>query len=224
MNTIYLIRHGENTANITKEFSHKKVDYSLTHKGVLQAEQTAAYFLGRHIDEIYSSPLKRAYETARIIAQAKGLPVTTMENFREVNVGALEDRPPTDENWRIYAETIRDWYTGKPHVAFPEGENLFDLERRLYSGLEEIVRGKDGKHIIVVGHGGIFIAAALHLFGSTVRDTIKGDYRNCAISEIEIGYVDGVLRGSLKGWGFCSHISGEAAEFVPGLPESLAKA
>ena len=43
-NTIYLVRHGENTANITKEFSYKLVDYSLTAKGVQQAEQTAEYF------------------------------------------------------------------------------------------------------------------------------------------------------------------------------------
>lgn len=143
MNTIYLVRHGENKANITKEFSHNRVDYSLTPKGVLQAEQTAEYFRARHIDEIFSSPLKRAYETAEIIARTKGLSVTVMENFREVNVGALEDLPPTDENWRLYAETIRNWYTDKPHVPFPQGENLHMLERRLYAGLEEIVRGKD---------------------------------------------------------------------------------
>ena len=59
-NTIYLVRHGENLANITKEFSHRLVDYSLTPKGIIQAEQTAAYFRDFHIDEIYSSPLKRA--------------------------------------------------------------------------------------------------------------------------------------------------------------------
>ena len=37
MNRIYLVRHGENTANLTKEFSHRRVDYSLTPKGILQA-------------------------------------------------------------------------------------------------------------------------------------------------------------------------------------------
>ncbi len=41
---IYLVRHGENVANLTKEFSHRKVDHSLTPKGRLQAEQIAAYF------------------------------------------------------------------------------------------------------------------------------------------------------------------------------------
>lgn len=40
MNIIYLVRHGENKANLTKEFSYKKVDYPLTPKGVIQAQQT----------------------------------------------------------------------------------------------------------------------------------------------------------------------------------------
>ena len=42
MTHLYLIRHGENLANLTKEFSYLKVDYPLTPKGRLQAEQTAS--------------------------------------------------------------------------------------------------------------------------------------------------------------------------------------
>jgi broad specificity phosphatase PhoE len=38
MTRVYLVRHGENKANITKEFSSRKVDYPLTPKGRLQAE------------------------------------------------------------------------------------------------------------------------------------------------------------------------------------------
>src|SRR5258707_14895533 len=99
-NTLYLVRHGENPANITKEFSYKLVDYSLTPKGVLQAEQTAAFFQSIPLDAAYASPLKRARETAEIIARPQGLPVTLLEEFREVNVGKLELKPPTEENWR----------------------------------------------------------------------------------------------------------------------------
>ena len=60
MNTLYLVRHGENRANLTKQFSYKTVDYPLTPKGVLQAQQTAEFFQDKQIDEIYASPLKRA--------------------------------------------------------------------------------------------------------------------------------------------------------------------
>src|SRR5438046_2904114 len=93
-NTLYLIRHGENPANLTKEFSYKLVDYSLTTKGRVQAEQTALFFRDKHIDEIYSSPLRRAKETADIISEELHVPVTVMEQFREINIGDLEGKPP----------------------------------------------------------------------------------------------------------------------------------
>src|SRR5579872_6100860 len=94
-NTLYLVRHGENLANITKEFSYKLVDYPLTPKGVLQAEQTAAFFLNTiPLMAAFASPLKRARETAEIIARAQNLSVTVLEEFREVNVGDMEQRPP----------------------------------------------------------------------------------------------------------------------------------
>ncbi|MCB0198167.1 MAG: histidine phosphatase family protein, partial [Anaerolineae bacterium] len=64
----YLVRHGENPANITKEFSYRDVDYSLTPKGVLQAQQTAAHFRNVPVDAVVASPLKRTRETAAIIA------------------------------------------------------------------------------------------------------------------------------------------------------------
>ena len=70
MHTIYWVRHGENKANITKEFSYKYVDYSLTPKGIQQAQQTARFFRNKNIQTIYTSPLKRAVETAEIIARA----------------------------------------------------------------------------------------------------------------------------------------------------------
>ena len=83
VNTLYLVRHGENLANLTREFSYRKVDYPLTERGVRQAEQTAAHFAslgarpgGRPIDAIFSSPLKRALQTAEIIGAATGHAVT----------------------------------------------------------------------------------------------------------------------------------------------------
>src|SRR5688500_17614247 len=217
-NTIYLVRHGENLANITKEFSHRLVDYSLTPKGIVQAEQTAAYFRDRHVDELYSSPLNRAVETAEIIARAKGLPFTVMENFREVNVGSLEGGPPTKENWQIYTSITEDWFNGKPDSAFPGGDNLHTLRRRMREAIEQIVRGKEGKKIIIVGHGGIFVGTTIDLCPGVDLQRLKVDYRNCAISEIDIKNVDGSIRGEIKGWGFCSHLTGEAADFVPGYP------
>jgi broad specificity phosphatase PhoE len=221
-NRLYLVRHGENLANITLEFSHRKVDYSLNKKGVLQAQQTADYFLDKDIHEIYSSPLKRALETARIIGGRLGLQVTTLDNFMEIDAGDLEDRPPTPENWFLYMNILKDWYTGKPETAFPGGEDYFALRQRARQGFRQVVEGKSGRNIVIVGHGGIFSTSLLDLcrnFSPTdLRDT---EYANCAISEIELALQDGELQGELVRWGYCAHLSGAAAEQSSLVPESL---
>src|SRR5689334_548870 len=100
--TLFVVRHGENPANINREFSYKLVDYSLSEEGIRQAEETAGHFRDKGIHEIYSSPLKRALETAEIIAAPLDLPVTVVEEFRENNVGILESQPPSDENWALH--------------------------------------------------------------------------------------------------------------------------
>ena len=135
---IYLVRHGENVANITKEFSHRLVDYDLTDKGRLQASQTAEYFRtlaeSVHIDRICSSPLKRAMQTADAISAAVGVPYTVVEDFREINVGDLEKHPPTDESWDTYFRVSDAWYNRRMEVPFPGGEDYDSLYGRFIRG------------------------------------------------------------------------------------------
>ena len=226
MNTLYLVRHGENRANITKEFSHTKVDYPLTEKGELQARQTAEYFRERHVDEVYSSPLKRALQTAEMIAATKGLPVTVIESLREVNSGSLEDTPPTEENWRIYLDTVQGWNEGRPEVALPGGENYYMLVDRIERAIGEIVGDRDGRQIVVAGHGGIFTAAIGLLCKNVEADELRSaHYHNCAISQLEVERTpDGRLEGVLIGWAYCDHLSGPAAELVSPIPDALVPA
>lgn len=213
-NTIYLVRHGENRANITHEFSYKLVDYPLTPRGVLQAEQTAEYFRDKHIDEVYASPLKRAQETGAIIARALDLPLTIMEQFREINVGALEGHP-TEENWDLHNRIVQDWFEGKREISFPNGENYYQLLARLRDGLLTVTTGKSGKHIVIVGHGGIFTRTLHDLCpGLDMTEVLTRANYNCAITQIELTTTNGQVRGTLKTWASIAHLHGEA---VPGV-------
>ncbi len=183
-NTIYLVRHGENPANITYEFTYKKVDYSLTLKGILQAQQTSEYFIGRDIHEIYASPLKRAKETAEIIAQPLHLPVTIMEQFREINVGDLEEMPPTKENWKIHDRIVEAWFEGKHNVPFPGGEDYNSLLSRLRNGLLMVTANKTGKHIVIVGHAGIFTRTIQDICPDVdIQKVLRNPNYNCSITE-----------------------------------------
>lgn len=218
-NTLYLVRHGENPANITKEFSYRHVDYSLTSKGVLQAEQTAVFFQDVPLAAVYASPLKRARETAEIIARTQNLVVTVQEEFREVNVGEMEQRPPTEENWREHDQIMGQWFKGNLMVAFPGGENFLELIERARRGLLEVTRGRDGQRILVAAHGGI-LAALVYYFCPRDHSLITTIMDNCAITEVEIvTSADDILDGSISCWASSTHLSGEAAQLISPLLE-----
>ena len=111
---LFMVRHGENPANLAQVFSNRRVDQNLTEKGILQAQQTADYFRDLGLDPagwvghaVYSSPLKRATETARIIAAALNLDVIVKEAFREIDVGILEQRPATTADWNTHQTAVQ---------------------------------------------------------------------------------------------------------------------
>jgi probable phosphoglycerate mutase len=160
MNTIFLLRHGENHANITREFSYRLVDYPLTEKGVMQAHQAGEYIKNLRLDVIYASPLKRAMETAEIVAQACGLPVVnTLEELRELNVGSLERQTPTVKLWAQHDAVWERWFAGELTARFPDGESYLEAAGRLRQAVRRAFEpgSSHGRRVLLVGHGGIFM-------------------------------------------------------------------
>jgi broad specificity phosphatase PhoE len=110
---IYFVRHGESEANEIKVFAGQKDDSVLTEKGRLQAKATAKEILdeGIKIDRIITSPLKRAVETAHIIAQEIGFDVSeiiTDERIIEYDLGSLSGTPWSPVINLIEAEGAED--------------------------------------------------------------------------------------------------------------------
>ncbi|NOK58379.1 MAG: hypothetical protein GFH27_549279n185 [Chloroflexi bacterium AL-W] len=220
MNTLYFVRHGENLANLTKEFSHKKVDYSLTPKGVLQAQQTAAHFANQPIDASYTSPLKRALETAQIIVQPHNLDTPIVEAFREINVGSLEGQMITKEVWQFYLSIIDDWRNNKPTTMFPDGENLVMLRERMRGAIKDVVTNRINQHIIIVAHDGVITGSVSDFCANAEFVEIDQlENHNCSITRVTVEMDHGVLAGQLEEWTAFAHLSGEAAALVSGMPD-----
>ncbi|HEX9019521.1 MAG TPA: histidine phosphatase family protein [Anaerolineaceae bacterium] len=217
MNRLYLVRHGENYANLTLEFSHRKVDYSLTPKGQLQAAQTAAYLAGLGVDAVYSSPLKRAMETAQAIASPLGLAVISSEAFREVNVGALEGQPPTAALWAQHNTVIAAWRDGHPETRFPDGEDYPTLIARVRSGLIEVLRDRQDQNIVIVGHGGIFTFTLRDLVPDVDFACLNQGLPNCSIMTLDVQLVDGRLDARVRTYASVGHLTGEAANLISGV-------
>lgn len=219
MNRIYFVRHGEGQDNVARQFSYKKVDRPLTERGHQQAQQTGIYLANKQVDGIFCSPMKRTHETARVIANRLGLEPVVMEEFREVNVGDLEGQDFNDVNWGIYHDITNAWYEGDASAAYPGGEDNQMLWERMQRGLKSIVADHTNKNFVLVGHGGIFIATLkAYCPGLEISWLQNVEYYNCAITELEIGIVNGKLEGRILKWASYDHMSEEALSRAAAIP------
>jgi broad specificity phosphatase PhoE len=156
-------RHGQNHANLTGQFSHRRLDLDLTARGREQAEGLAAAFAARlseahELPVLFSSPLRRALQTAEIVATRLGVAVEVLDGLREVNVGDLDGRADA-EAWRIYDSVLADWRLGHYERSFPGGEDWHQLCTRLHSALCRIAAAGAGDTAVVIAHGANLRAA-----------------------------------------------------------------
>ncbi len=219
MSRVYFVRHGEGVDNVACQFSCKNLDRPLTERGRLQADQTGEYLAGKHIDGIFCSPMKRAHETAGIIAARLNMELTVLEEFREVNVGELEGKDFNAETWSAYHHVVSEWFAGNAQAALPGGEDYVAMWGRMRRGLEQMLAGKTNCKLVLVGHAGIFTAALKDICPGLDLNWLKNvEYYNCAITELDIELVDGGLQGRLIDWANYGHLSEEALTRVPGIP------
>jgi broad specificity phosphatase PhoE len=219
MNRIYFVRHGEGQDNTARQFSYKKVDRPLTERGRLQAGQTAEYLAGLHIDRIFCSPMKRAHETAQVIAQRLGQGLTILEEFREVNVGDLDGQDFNDAGWGLYHDITYAWYAGNSNLSYPGGEDYVTLWGRTRTGLLKILEGHSEGSFVLVGHGGIFTATLKEFCRGLEIEWLQNvEYYNCAITELEVEILNGELEGRIVDWANYHHMSGDAVTRASAIP------
>lgn len=219
MNRIFWVRHGENWANLTKEFSCRKIDYSLTPRGQLQARQTGAYLAGQGIQAVYSSPLKRAIQTAEHIAGPLGLRVQIVEDLRELNVGTLEDQLPTPEAWTLHDSILMEWVRGEPLRSLPGGEDYPTLWKRMCNAFKTVIDGQEGRRIAVVAHGGNLFCTLHDLCPrEDMRRLRSSEHPNCGISEMDLHFEGDHPVAKIVSWASHAHLSGEAARLIYGQP------
>ena len=88
---LYLIRHAEAMGNV-KEFFQGSLDVEISSKGFKQLEELKSRFKDVSLDAIYSSPLKRAVQTAQAINEYHRLNIGIVDNIKEINGGDIEGK------------------------------------------------------------------------------------------------------------------------------------
>jgi len=144
---LILVRHGQTDANL-KRVLQGQSDGPLNATGLQQAETLARHLKDSAIDQIFSSPLRRAQETAAAIALHHGLPVKTEVLLREWNCGLL-DGVPAEE----FRKKLQE-HNGSLSLFRPEGgETLVEVQQRAAEFLGQLTADYQGQTVLVCSHG-----------------------------------------------------------------------
>jgi phosphoserine phosphatase len=147
---VILARHGETDWN--KEGRYQgQIDTDLSERGIKQAELLGLTLKEVHIDHIYASPLKRAFETAGAVAKHKKKEIGRLEGITEIAHGTWEGMLANEISDK-YGDLVKQWHTNPRDVQMPEGENLTDVQSRAMKALDEVVKKHPNETILIVSH------------------------------------------------------------------------
>lgn len=181
---IILARHGQTEWNLLgKTQGHG--DSPLTEVGISQAHDIKRALKDVVIDVVYSSDLKRAYDTASIAVEGREVNIIPTTKLREMGFGDWEGKT-IPEITKEYRDLYRDWRNIPDEIVFPNGESLKNIEDRVSSLIDEIKREHEGKTVLLVSHSIAMRVLLLHILKSPMSNLYGIKLDNCSISEFEI--------------------------------------
>jgi broad specificity phosphatase PhoE len=183
---MYLLRHAATAANLAQpaRLQGRKHNPPLAPLGIRQAELTRDLLAVRPIDCCYCSPMRRAVQTAVIIAAAHGVSPQPLEALTECDVGRWEGL-----DWQTIqgrdAEDYQRFMANPAQYGYPGGESFADVLQRVSTALEELFTVHAGKSILVIAHHVVNRTYLSHLLGMTPAQARNVSLDNCGISVVE---------------------------------------
>jgi broad specificity phosphatase PhoE len=182
MTEIILARHGQTAWNVAEVF-RGRIDIELDATGLKQAELLAEYLSHRKLESVYSSPLRRAAQTAEAIAQHHSLTAEITAGLNDIDFGEWQGLS-REEVSNKYSELYSAWVTTPHRIRMPAGESLDDVRQRAVVLVNEVIEKHKGA-VVLVSHRvvhKVLICALLGLDNSHFWD-IRLD--NCGLTTFE---------------------------------------
>ena len=201
---LLFIRHGETDWNRQQRFQGQ-IDVPLNGTGEQQAARLAQRLAPESHDQLFSSDLQRARQTAAPLAAAWQMPAVAVAGLREQSFGVLEglDVPTIQQR---HPELWRLWLQQDADFAPPGGESQRQFHQRVVTAVNELAAGAaaaaQGRRVVVVTHGGV-----LDMLWRTVHGLPLHGLRECAIPNTGVNrlrWADGALQ--IEVWGDDAHL------------------
>ncbi len=192
MTTLYLLRHGQSEWNILNKVQGQE-DTLLTEKGIKQANKAAERLKNEGIDMVYSSDLKRAYNTAEIVGNKLNLEVNKLDAIREIHFGIWQGLDlNTIKN--DHEEDYKLWRTEPHKLNIKNAENLQTLQKRVLGDVQTLVAENPNKKILLVSHGAAIKALILGILDIDLANYNKLTIGNVGLSIIEFREFSPVIK------------------------------
>lgn len=155
MTRLLFVRHGQTVHNALGEISTRPPGGPLSELGIAQSAQLATLLEARDVAAVYSSPLKRAQQTAEILARPRSVTVVVRPELTEVSAGELDGRTDA-EAYSVLNGALDAWCSGDLEARIgSEGETGHDMLRRLTMLISDITERHSRQSVVLVSHGGL---------------------------------------------------------------------
>lgn len=181
---LILVRHAITTCNEGGSLSGQ-IDSTLSKKGKLQVEQLTCYLKDENIDEIYTTPFSRTKDTMEKLAQIKSIEINETDKFNEIDFGEF-DGLSFDIIKRDYPEEFEKMIKEGSEYTYPKGESLIDTFDRVSKELENILKDKDNKTILICSHGGTIRNILSYLISKDYKYHWNFKIDNASVSVVEV--------------------------------------
>jgi alpha-ribazole phosphatase len=150
---LYLIRHGEiESAAMGKLIG--RTDVALSERGIEQSRRLAEKLSPVRLDAIYSSDLRRACQTAEIIAERNQVRARPSAAWREIDMGLWEGRTLSSLDDEA-PEQVSSLFNDPASFEYPCGESFADFTTRVRGALGQLSLSHSHGEIALVAHGGV---------------------------------------------------------------------
>lgn len=179
MNTLYLIRHGETESNRQGIF-RGRLDIPLSEEGIRQAHELGRLFSTMEMDKVFSSPLKRALDTATIAFPQRKINTDDRLNNLDLGDWSGQDKKKIAA---AFPQLWNTWITTPEKMAFPNGENLDSVYNRALEFLRYI-RQLNVKNCAAISHRSVSKVIVAAAIGLTDNYFWKFHLDNCSVTRL----------------------------------------
>lgn len=188
---VYLVRHGQITSNATGFYSGWS-DEDLSDLGYMQVRMLSSRMAGLAIGSVYTSPLRRAYTTAKILAEPHSLEVKALDDLIEIQLGDWQGQHE-DEIRKRWPELWEQSQTDPSELTVPNGESFRQVAVRAVGAFDTVLAASRGGQTVIVTHDVVIRTLVAHVLGVPNSIYRRLEIGNASLSVVRVTDVNSQL-------------------------------